>query len=442
MIDETASSLEDRPALRSSLRKSPDEDNQQQIELRELISAVFVIEDESFDEDLDVLRRDSVLLMNPEMRLIGSYTGQLLLDSEMAYNELDREFVARDLIPVFREFEGKQVIHVLSGRVKPQPRAVWVNAVLFGVTVITMLMMGTFIAIGEIDRFNPGQAEVLMGSYFLQLWRGFPYAASLLLILGSHELGHYFAARYHRLAVTLPYFIPAPPPIGLLGTFGAFIQLREPMRNRKALLDVGAAGPLIGLIFAIPIVFIGLATSYRGPISAGGYFEGNSMLYALMKIIINGGEYLPNGINDFHMNQLATAGWAGLLITALNLMPIGQLDGGHILYSLIGNRARRLYFPLVGLAIGLTFVSQMWILWVLLLLLFGRMYAAPLDMITPLNPRRFYVAILALVTFIFIFPPVPLTPIEAGSGTAPSSSAYLIPVLTTGMVLLWQRLRR
>src|SRR5690606_26585459 len=127
--------------------------------------------------------------------------------------------------------------------------------------------------------------------------------------LGSHELGHYFAARHHKIAVTLPYFIPAPF-VSFLGTFGAFIQLREPMRNRKVLLDIGAAGPLTGLIFPIPIVFIGLATSTVGPMTPGGYLEGNSFLYALAKTIVFG-RFLPDGQVDVYMNQLAMAGWAG-----------------------------------------------------------------------------------------------------------------------------------
>ena len=189
----------------------------------------------------------------------------------------------------------------------------------------------------------------------------------LLLILGAHELGHYFAARHHRLAVTLPYFIPAPPPFSIFGTFGAFIQLREPMRNRKMLLDVGAAGPLVGLIFAIRILLIGLSTAQVGPIVPGGDVEGNSLLYAFSKILIFG-RFLPDGAQDVYLNQIALAGWTGLLVTALNLMPVGQLDGGHILYSLIGNTARKLYYPfLIGMAALTVFFSGAWLFWVVVL---------------------------------------------------------------------------
>jgi Zn-dependent protease len=440
MINEIASSPEDRPVLRSSVRL-PDEENAQQIELRRIISAVFVIEDEQYDRSAEEVQRDEIVLASPDMTLVASFTGHLLLDSAEAYEKLDQDLKPINLLPIFRTSGERQVIHVLAGRTEPRPRAVWVNVVLLVATVFSLMLLGTGIAISEIGYTNRALADALQENFLVELWRGIPYAAALLLILGAHELGHYFAARYHRLAVTLPYFIPAPF-IGFLGTFGAFIQLREPMRNRRVLLDVGAAGPLVGLVFAIPITIIGLATSPVRPITPGGFFEGNSLLYALMKTVVFG-EFLPaNGV-DVHINQLATAGWAGLLVTALNLIPIGQLDGGHILYALIGRHARKLYYPLVAATVVLAVISSAWILWVVLLLLFGRTYAAPLDTITPLDRRRFWVGALALATFVFIFTPIPATPIEPAATSAPGSSVYdLIPFATAGVILLWQRLRR
>lgn len=444
MINETASSPEDRPALRTSTRLLNGEENAEHMELRQLISSVFVIENESFDADMSVLSRDGVLLINPESQLVASFSGQLLTDSEEAYAYLDDDLQERDLLPVFRQHEGKHVIHILTGRVNPRPRAVWVNAVLFIVTLLSVLLLGAQMGISEIARTNEALAQQLAGNLLLNLWRGLPYAVSIMLILGAHELGHYFAARYHKISVTLPYFIPAPL-IGFLGTFGAFIQLREPMRNRKVLLDIGAAGPLMGLVFAIPILFIGLATAHVGPITAGGLLEGNSLLYAGAKTLVFG-RFLPDGSVDVYLNQLAMAGWAGLLVTALNLIPIGQLDGGHILYSLIGDRARRLYYPLIGISVALAIQTQAWILWVVLLLLFGRTYAAPLDMITPLDRRRLFIALLSLFIFVVIFVPVPLTVIEGTGGPGPStppSQSIFNPVwLTAVVVLVWQRLRR
>ena len=241
-------------------------------------------------------------------------------------------------------------------------------------------------------------------------WRGWPYALSLILILGTHELGHYFAARYHRVNVTLPYFIPLP--IGFFGTLGAFIQLREPMRNRKILFDVGVAGPLAGLIVAVPVLLIGLATSHVEPLPDETYvLEGNSLLYAAAKLVVFG-ELLPNGEEDVFINQLAKAGWTGLLITGLNLIPLGQLDGGHVIFTLIGKHARRLYLPVLGTFVVLSLYSSAWLPWTLILFFVGRLYAVPLDMITPLDTRRRWIGYAALLIFVLVFVPLPLQVIE------------------------------
>jgi membrane-associated protease RseP (regulator of RpoE activity) len=261
-----------------------------------------------------------------------------------------------------------------------------------------------------------------------------------LLILGVHEFGHYFAARRHRVSVSLPYFLPAPF-IGLLGTFGAFIRLREPMRNRKVLMDVGVAGPLAGFLVAIPILLIGLATSRVGPMAPQGWMEGNSILYALSKILVFG-HFVPDGHTDVYLNQMAMAGWAGLLVTALNLIPIGQLDGGHILYSMIGQRAKVLYYPLVAIAFLLSMRTEMWLVWALLIIVFGRVYAAPLDTITALNPGRRAIGIAALVIFILTFVPLPITLVTNAAAPAPRDSAFLMATIAVGMVMLWRRARR
>ena len=230
-----------------------------------------------------------------------------------------------------------------------------------------------------------------------------------MLILGAHELGHYFAARYHKVPVTLPYFIPMPTSYSLIGTLGAFIRLKAPVKNRRALLDVGAAGPLAGMVFALPILWYGLATSPVGPLPAGGYMlEGNSILYALSKIVIFG-RFLPaNGI-DVSLNQFAWAGWVGLLVTGLNLIPVGQLDGGHVSYVLFGKKARQFFWPVVlGLALLVIVTGTfMWVVWILLLTVFGRVHAEPLDDVTPLDSRRRWIAIFTLVLFVLVFMPIP-----------------------------------
>jgi membrane-associated protease RseP (regulator of RpoE activity) len=249
----------------------------------------------------------------------------------------------------------------------------------------------------------------------------------MLLILGAHELGHYFAARYHKVPVTLPYFIPFP---SFIGTMGAFIRLKAPIKNRRALLDIGAAGPLAGMVFAVPILIIGLATSSVGPPPETGYYqEGNSVLYLLAKFVTQG-QCLPDhspvcqalapvtdaggggtrATMDISLNQVAWAGWVGLFVTGLNLIPVGQLDGGHVSYVLFGRRARQFFWPaIVGLAVlALLTGASTWWLWIVLLFFFGRSYAQPLDDVTRLDPRRRAIAIFSLVLFFLVFVPVPI----------------------------------
>ncbi len=360
-----------------------------QARLRDAVSDVFFIESEDISATVE--------------RVTASYTGRLLIDSEAAYQQLDERFAKLDHVPTFSTVNSKQVVQALKGRIVVQPRPWWPNLLLFVLTILSLFYVGASGEIGYITRLD-------------QLLIGWPYAFGVSIILGAHELGHYFAARYHKVAVTLPYFIPLPLP-GTLGTLGAFIQLREPMRNRKVLLDVGAAGPLAGLIVAILVVLIGLKTSPVLPAPILDLFtlkshtvayllEGNSILYAIAKIVVFG-RFLPNGMQDVFINQLASAGWTGLLVTGLNLIPLGQLDGGHALYSLIGERARFLYYPfLIVLALLATLYTG-WIIWIVLLLLLGRVYATPLDTITPLNPGRRLIAITALVVFILVFMPIP-----------------------------------
>jgi membrane-associated protease RseP (regulator of RpoE activity) len=258
---------------------------------------------------------------------------------------------------------------------------------------------------------------------------GLDYAIALMLILGVHELGHYFAARRHNVAVTLPYFIPLPPPLSLLGTLGAAIQLRQPMRNRKVLLDVGIAGPLAGFLVAIPILLIGLNTSGIGRIEPPALLEGNSILYALTKFAMFG-RFLPDGMEDVQLNGIAWAGWVGLLVTGLNLIPIGQLDGGHILYSIIGERARILFYPALVVMVALAlFASDMWFIWAVLILFLGQIYATPLDTITPLDRSRQVIAVLGLVLFVLVFVPVPLTAVGGDPANTIQAAPNLMSML-------------
>ncbi len=340
----------------------------------------------------------------PNPRITARFDGMLLVDSEEAYRQLDEGFAPLEHTPVFRQEEGAPVILAMRGRYTPRPWPTWPNVLLLILTIISLLSVGASIEMSQ--RNLP--IDDLMDIYG-NLLLGWPYALSLLLILGAHEMGHYIAARRSNVPTSWPYFIPLPYPISFFGTLGAVIIQRAPPKNARQAFDVGVAGPLAGLIFAIPILLIGLATSPIELTPSDPYLlEGNSILYALSKFLVFG-RFLPSGGEDVFINQLAQAGWTGLLVTGLNLIPVGQLDGGHVLYALVGERARRLYFPLMAIMFVLALlVSQAWLLWVLLLLVFGRVYIPPLDTVTKMDERRRALAALTLIIFILVFVPNPM----------------------------------
>lgn len=323
--------------------------------------------------------------------------GTFLIDLADDYDRLRERFERFGYTPLIRRLDDNSKPFILA---QPQVYVVqplkWkLSLALFLATVASTMLVGAGEAIFE-QGVWPG------------ILQGWPFSLSMLSILLAHEFGHYFAARYHKVDASLPYFIPFPT---ILGTMGAVIVQRTPPTNRRALLDVGAAGPLVGLLFAIPITFIGLATSEVGPLpEGGGYFlEGNSALYALAKVITFG-EFLPSNGIDVQLNQMALAGWAGLLVTAINLMPVGQLDGGHMAYVLFGDKARYFLWPtIIGLFIISVFFGGSWYIWIGLLFLFGRGHPPPLDDVTPLDPRRRFIAILSLALFFVLFTPQVIT---------------------------------
>ncbi|WP_420641090.1 site-2 protease family protein [Candidatus Leptofilum sp.] len=328
------------------------------------------------------------------------YRGRFLVESADCFDEIREIFEAQGFTPTVREEENGRIAIVAIPQVFNPPASDWrINLALFIVTVLATLLTGSM-----------NSAETQEQAF--QIWRGWPFSLSIMLILGAHELGHYFAARHHKVAVTLPYFIPLPL-FSLFGTLGAFIRMKEPVKNKRALFDIGVAGPLAGLVFAVPILLYGLVTSETGPISSTGLLEGNSIFYYLSKFVIFG-QFLPSETSDVYLNQVAWAGWLGLLITALNLTPLGQLDGGHIMFSLFGKRAGQLFTPVIVTLIALTLASFLiygtatWALWILLLFFLGRTHAEPLDDVTPLDPRRRWLGIATMVIFVLIFTPVPL----------------------------------
>jgi membrane-associated protease RseP (regulator of RpoE activity) len=261
--------------------------------------------------------------------------------------------------------------------------------------------------------------------------KGWQFAVTLLAILLAHEFGHYFAARHHRVPASLPYFIPVPF-IGLFGTLGAVIAMPDRIRSRNALLDIGASGPIAGMVVALPVLFWGVAHSPVQP-HAGEYLqEGQSLLYVAVKWLVHGS--IPAG-HDVWLHPVAEAGWAGLFLTMLNLIPFGQLDGGHIAYALFGEKQNRaalwvrrallalflyvlatnlfpvLRFPLDWSAVALaTSNSLTWLIWYGLLGLLVRFSGPDHPPCEPglLSPWRRRVAWLCLILFVLLFMPRPI----------------------------------
>jgi membrane-associated protease RseP (regulator of RpoE activity) len=326
------------------------------------------------------------------------FTGRLLVaDPDAGYDALAQRWKGVGYTPLLRVVGGAQQLVAQPGLVKPRPTNPWINAVLFVVTGASVVLMGALNA--GVDPLSDPTTIVA----------GLPFGATLLAILGAHEFGHYFAARRHRVAVTLPYFIPMP--LSFVGTFGAFIQLRSPVRNRNHLFDVGVAGPLAGLAVALPLLAYGLFISpvQALPVEGGYIMEGNSLLYLGAKYVIHG-QLLPANGRDVMLDPIAFAAWFGILVTAFNLFPVGQLDGGHVLFALLGERARKVGIVFVGLlmVLGIT-LWEGWLMWAVLIFLLGVAHPLPLNDLTPLHPRRKLLGVVVLLIFVLVFTPVPLT---------------------------------
>ncbi len=232
------------------------------------------------------------------------------------------------------------------------------------------------------------------------------YSIAIMFFLTAHEMGHYLMCRKYGVRATLPFFIPFPF-LNPFGTMGAFIQIKEHIPSKKALFDIGAAGPLAGFVVTLPLIYFGIARSEIVPVSQAGqegFYLGESLLFQFISYLSIG--HVPTGY-DVSLHPLAYAGWVGLFVTALNLIPVGQLDGGHIFYSLFGRIAQKttLIF-LAGFAV-LTVIYPGWGLLFLLLLFFGRNHPEPVDSFTPLDANRRLLGYIIFIIFLLSFTPVP-----------------------------------
>jgi membrane-associated protease RseP (regulator of RpoE activity) len=378
-----------------------------------------------------VLRIDEINWGSQKQGYLVRYRGKLYGESQIAYDQLSNSLEPFNVTPLFRLNNNQHIVILIDGIVQPKPSNSTINILLFIFTLLSVLFAGALYTYDGPTSVDP---LINLKNIILNIGLGWPFAVSMLAILLAHEFGHYLAARYHKTSVTLPYFLPFP--LSPFGTMGAFIQLKQPPKNLRVLHDIGVAGPLAGLVIAIPVLIIGLFTSEIDKLPLvfppGQGFEGNSILYLLIKHLVHGiwlpqpanfgdipqflywiryfftGLPLPRGGIDVTLNAVAWAGWAGLLVTALNLIPAGQLDGGHLIYVLFGRKSRKLMPVILGALLLLGLVWSGWWLWAFLIFFFGRTHAEPLDQITPLNIGRKIIAILGLTLFILLFTPVPL----------------------------------
>jgi membrane-associated protease RseP (regulator of RpoE activity) len=248
------------------------------------------------------------------------------------------------------------------------------------------------------------------------LLHGFWFSGTVLTILACHEFGHYFACRYYDVDASLPFFIPVP--LLMTGTMGAFIRIREPIPQKRMLFDIGIAGPIAGFAVAVPLLFVGVALSRIAPnynpadLPPGviSYSLGEPLLFKLASALFWGTP--PEGYS-LNMHPVAFGAWFGLLATALNLFPIGQLDGGHISYAVLGRRSLWVTLAMVGVAVGLAYFYMSWWVWtvlmLLMLLVFGPRHPRVFDEEVPLDRPRLALALFAVAMFILCFTPAPIT---------------------------------
>ncbi|MFN8380726.1 MAG: site-2 protease family protein [Anaerolineales bacterium] len=371
-----------------------------------------------------VFRIEDVTSEDPRKGFFLRYRGQLHSeDSAQAYDQLAETLSPYNCMPLFRVEEGRQVIYIAPKLPEPKKDKISMNVILFVLTVLSVMLAGAQ-PDGPMPNDLGGQLLALAKS----ILTGWPFALSLLGILLSHEFGHYFMSRYHKTPATLPYFIPLP--ISPLGTMGAAIIMRGVPKNKRILFDIGVAGPIAGLVVAIPVLLYGLSLSTTGPItpSPNGFMEGNSLLYLIAKFITFGkllpaplepqgilywlryfftGGPIPFGGTDVFIHPVAFAGWAGILVTALNLVPAGTLDGGHVIYGLFGEKSRKAFPYIIGLMAVLGIFWSGWWLWAVLLFWLGRVHAQPLDQITTLDPTRRLIGYAMIIVFLLVFTPVP-----------------------------------
>jgi len=392
-----------------------------------------------------IFRIEDVTAGDPKewiVRYRGVFPGE---DTAAAYDQLADLLRPHNITPLFRKAEdGRHIVFLAPTLVIPPARTKpRINLILFILTIFSAMLVGV-----DVPPEIACAVDATPILYTLRhIFTGWPFALSMMGILLAHEMGHYIACRIYKVPATLPFFIPAPF-LSPFGTLGAFIAMRGIPKNKRILFDIGVAGPLAGLAIAVPVLLYGLSVSPLGPVTpaapgCSGLLEGNSIFYLFSKYLVFhkflpepvtmnmlspvtywlkyffSGHPIPFGGLDVQLDSIAWAGWGGLLVTALNLVPVGTLDGGHVVYGLFGERARKIFPAAVGvlltlsilpviLTFSITAFNFSWLLWVFILFWLGNVRTQPLDDITPLDMKRRVLGFIVLIIFILIFIPVPL----------------------------------
>lgn len=306
-------------------------------------------------------------------------------------------------IPMLRYVKGEHIIYVIR-KSKKKEKPVWINISLLIATIVTASLTGSILHMGYNDIWNiPRIMDVFMPE---NLFNGILlFAFPLMSILFIHEMGHYFTSKKHGIATSLPFFIPIPPimPSFNIGTFGALISSRDPMPNRKALFDVGISGPIAGFIVAVPVTIIGIMYSHPAPLTepvAGEIILGGSILFTyLSTYILN----IPLG-TPIDLSLIAFAGWVGLLITSINLLPAGQLDGGHIFRAFLGEKQKW-----AGWIAVMIMVFTGWFFFaIIIMFMMGMQHPPPLNDATPLDVKRKLLFFIAIIILIVCYIPYPI----------------------------------
>jgi membrane-associated protease RseP (regulator of RpoE activity) len=324
--------------------------------------------------------------------------------------------------PVQQRFEAEPVFLGAPAESELSARRIALHIILFFITAATTTLTGAAWNVRVADSpsiigwiIGPVVAvvkETAAGNYD-PLSQGLLFSLTLLVILGAHEFGHYFACRYYGIRATLPFFIPAPPTITLFGTFGAVIKIKEPIRSRRALFDIGIAGPLAGFAFALPASIIGIATAKAATpspdiLTGAGIQFWDPLLFQIIAKLVGAPPM-------WNWNPVYWAAWGTLLVTALNLFPVGQLDGGHVLYAALGRRIHKWVSRIVCVATAaLSITALYWgeppvyLLWTIVLLFLMKVGHPPVEE-EPLGRARIILAVVALLVFILCFMPFPIT---------------------------------